>query len=154
MTREEISKLTDIYPPFLMIDGVRKIEPGRASSCYLNITGEEWYFKSHIPTRCLMPGTLLIEMMLQTSVLIFYSLRDFGGEKGIIQSVNSRLVKNITPPSIIESFCEIESFRRGIALTKGRLTSRGELLCSGDFKFVFPHLISPPIEAPRSRGVS
>jgi 3-hydroxyacyl-[acyl-carrier-protein] dehydratase len=147
MQKEEISKLIDIYPPFLMIDGVRLILPGKTSSCYLNVTGDEWYLKSHIPSRRLMPGTLMIEMMLQTAVLMLYTSDEFYDEKAIIQSIGSKLIRNINPPVLIESFCEVKSFKRGVALVEGSLTSGGEILCTGNFQYICPHLMPLPTKS-------
>jgi 3-hydroxymyristoyl/3-hydroxydecanoyl-(acyl carrier protein) dehydratase len=152
MGKEEISKLIDIYPPFLMIDGVREVSPGKTSSCYVNVTGEEWYLKAHIPSLCLMPGTLLIELMLQTAVLMLYTMEDFSGEKAIIQTIESKLIRNINPPTLIESFCEINSFRRGIAQIVGNVSSDGKLLCTGKFQYVCPHMMPLPLKSLNPEG--
>lgn len=149
--KEDISKLIDIYPPFLMIDGVKEILPGKKSSCYLNVTGEEWYMKSHIPTLCLMPGTLLIEMMLQTSVLMLYTLKDFNNEKAIIYTIESKLIGNINPPAIVESYCEIKSFKRGIASIIGSVSSDGKILCTANFQYICAHLMPIVIDSSKKK---
>jgi 3-hydroxyacyl-[acyl-carrier-protein] dehydratase len=56
--------------PFLLIDRVVNIEPGRAAVGIKNVSVNEPYFEGHFPVRPVMPGVLVIEAMAQTSAVL------------------------------------------------------------------------------------
>ena len=51
--------------PFLMIDYVTDVEPGKHAKGYKFLTNNEWYFPVHFPGGANMPGALQLEAMAQ-----------------------------------------------------------------------------------------
>lgn len=72
---EEIKKLLPHRHPFLLIDRVENIIPGKSCTAYKNISYDAWYFQGHFPNYPIMPGVLIIEAMAQAAgVLALYSI--------------------------------------------------------------------------------
>lgn len=68
---EEIKKLVPQRFPFIMIDRVLEIEPGKHVIAVKNISGNDMVFLGHFPEKAVMPGALIIEAMAQTAIILF-----------------------------------------------------------------------------------
>ena len=56
--------------PFLLVDRIEEIEPGKSATGIKNVTANEWFFEGHFPGRKVMPGVLIIESMAQTAAVL------------------------------------------------------------------------------------
>ena len=76
----DITTILDILPhryPFLLVDRVLEIEPGRRAVGLKNVTFNEPFFSGHFPGRPIMPGVLLLEAMAQVGgVLLLHELQN------------------------------------------------------------------------------
>jgi 3-hydroxyacyl-[acyl-carrier-protein] dehydratase len=68
---EEIKKIIPQRFPFIMIDRVLEIEPGKQATAVKNISGNDMVFLGHFPEKAIMPGALIIEAMAQTAIVLF-----------------------------------------------------------------------------------
>jgi beta-hydroxyacyl-ACP dehydratase FabZ len=71
--RYDIEWVLSILPhryPFLMVDAVSEIEPGRRIVALKSVTVNEPFFQGHFPEHPVMPGVLLIEGMAQAAALL------------------------------------------------------------------------------------
>jgi len=74
---EEIKKIIPQRFPFLMIDRVLDVEPGKHVVAVKNISGNDMVFLGHFPDKAVMPGALIIEAMAQAAIILF----DVGTDK-------------------------------------------------------------------------
>ncbi|MBL0714476.1 MAG: 3-hydroxyacyl-ACP dehydratase FabZ [Desulfosarcina sp.] len=58
--------------PFVMIDRVLELEPGRRIVTLKNVTINEPYFQGHFPGNPIMPGVLILEAMAQSAGVLTY----------------------------------------------------------------------------------
>ncbi len=72
---EEIQKFIPQRFPFIMIDRVLEIEPGKHAIAVKNISGNDMVFLGHFPEKAIMPGALIIEAMAQTAIILFATNR-------------------------------------------------------------------------------
>jgi 3-hydroxyacyl-[acyl-carrier-protein] dehydratase len=68
---EEIRKLIPQRFPFIMIDKVIDIQPGKEATAIKNISGNDIFFLGHFPQKAVMPGAAIIEAMAQASIILF-----------------------------------------------------------------------------------
>ncbi|MEW6586336.1 MAG: 3-hydroxyacyl-ACP dehydratase FabZ [Nitrospirota bacterium] len=66
-----IKRLIPQRYPFLMIDRVVSVEPGKEAVAVKNVSANEAFFSGHFPESPVMPGALIIEAMAQTSIVLF-----------------------------------------------------------------------------------
>lgn len=98
---EEIKKLIPQRFPFIMIDRVLEIEPGKNATAVKNISGNDMVFLGHFPEKAVMPGALIIEAMAQTAIILFAT--GGTGERGdkkplyFFGSVKARFLHPVVP---------------------------------------------------------
>src|SRR3569623_3225197 len=67
-----LKKLPHRYP-FLLVDRVVSLEPGKTIRTLKNVTINEQFFNGHFPNRPVMPGVLMIEAMAQSAALLAFA---------------------------------------------------------------------------------
>jgi len=89
--------------PFLMIDRVTEIEPGKRLLALKHITGNELCFLGHFPDRAIFPGVLVLEAMAQAvSLLDLVSKEDGGPPSKYLGSANAKFLVPIVPGDSLE----------------------------------------------------
>lgn len=68
---EEIKRLIPQRFPFIMIDRVIELEPGKRAVSVKNVSGNDIFFLGHFPDKAIMPGAAIIEAMAQTAIVLF-----------------------------------------------------------------------------------
>ena len=69
----EIEKIINIRRPLLFLDKVLKMEKGNSVTCLKMFSYNENFFQGHFIGNTIVPGTILIECMLQSIKLIYFS---------------------------------------------------------------------------------
>lgn len=72
MNIEEIKALLPHRYPFLMVDRVLEIVPGKSLTAIKNVTANEPQFPGHFPGRAIMPGVLMVEAMAQAAGILAF----------------------------------------------------------------------------------
>ena len=71
MTFEEVKAHLKQRFPFIMVDSVLELEPGRRIKALKNVAGNEIHFLGHFPDFAIMPGTSIIEAIGQSASILF-----------------------------------------------------------------------------------
>jgi 3-hydroxyacyl-[acyl-carrier-protein] dehydratase len=75
MIQMDIHEILEHLPhryPFLLIDRVLSVEPGKEIVALKNVTINEPFFPGHYPHHPVMPGVLIIEAMAQAAALLTF----------------------------------------------------------------------------------
>ncbi len=133
--KSELSRLLDIYEPFLFIDEVFNIIPGEKASSITRIEKDSWFFKSHLPSQgSYMPGVLITEVMLQTTVIPIYKKFTLSKlKKGFVYSFDVKLINPISPKhetQILTTHSSINSHKRGISHCESAVYYEDKILAS------------------------
>src|SRR4030042_3363351 len=147
----EIREILGLLPhgyPFLLVDRITEIEPGKRIVGIKNVTYNEPFFPGHFPGRPIMPGVLIVEAMAQTAgVLAFKSVpqEEQGKPVYFLGIDNVRFRKPVVPGDQLRLELEITKHRQSIwgfkgkALVDGKLVAEAELLAMlGDEKRLIP----------------
>ncbi len=134
----EIKEIMAILPhayPFLLVDRIVEIEPGKRVVGIKNVTYNEPFFPGHFPGRPIMPGVLIVEAMAQTAgVLVFNSLPEEDRKKNVffLGIDNVRFRKPVIPGDQLRMELEITRHRQSIWGFKGKVLVDGNLVAEGD----------------------
>lgn len=69
----DIRKIMEMLPhryPFLMVDRVNELEPGKRIKAHKCVSFNEPFFQGHFPGLPVMPGVLIVEALAQTGGLL------------------------------------------------------------------------------------
>lgn len=136
MEATEIRKYLPHRYPFLLIDRVLSVVPGKSLVAIKNVTINEPFFNGHFPQAPVMPGVLILESLAQASgVLIFKTenslptAEDWFFLAGID---NARFKKIVQPGDQLKLEVEIIRARRDLWKFKGIASVDNQLVCSAE----------------------
>jgi 3-hydroxyacyl-[acyl-carrier-protein] dehydratase len=124
--------------PFLLVDRLRVVEPGRRALGLKRVTGSEWLGHAASVPGGAMPGLLIVEALAQTSAGVLVGLLD--GASGAIgyfaaaNRVRFRALPRAGDTLLLE--VELTQYRRGVARLKGVASIGGLLSASAEFTAV------------------
>ena len=78
-----LEKLPHRYP-FLLVDRVLEVEPGKRIRALKNVSINEPYFMGHFPHRPVMPGVLMLEALAQAAALLSFADRNLQSDKNSV----------------------------------------------------------------------
>lgn len=123
-TEYNIEEILEVLPqrfPFVFIDRVIKLDPGKTVTALKNVNINEWYFPGHFPGTPIMPGVLILESMAQAGAfLILQDLKDPKKKGMLFTSIEkSKFRKPVIPGDQLIINLELLKFRLGSAKIKG-----------------------------------
>jgi len=127
--------------PFLMIDYVDEVLPGKYARGYKNMTLNEWFFPVHFPGGPNMPGALQLEALAQMLTVAITTLPGLKGKVTHALSHTVRFKKEVLPGEKFEIQTEVISWKRGICEGKGFAYTNGELACEADMLITIPEIL-------------
>ena len=125
--------------PYLMIDYVEEVIPGKSAKGYKDLKKDEWFFKVHWPNDPNMPGMLQIEALVQMCALSILTLPNNKGKVMYLTSANNiKFIKKILPNSKLYIETKIKSYKRGLAICEGAGFVQKQTVCKAEFNLILP----------------
>jgi 3-hydroxyacyl-[acyl-carrier-protein] dehydratase len=124
--------ITAVLPhrfPFLLVDRVVAIEPGKKVKAYKNVSANEAFFQGHFPGLPVMPGVLQLEALAQAAAVLASTFPDFDQKTHVAYLMSMDEVKFrriVVPGDRLDLDVEVVQQRKGIAKVKGQATVDGE----------------------------
>ncbi len=126
--RDVIESLIPHRPPFLLVDEILELEPGKRVVGRLTIRVDEWWFPGHFPGRPVMPGVLTIEAIAQAGAVAVLAHEDNAGKIPFFAGIDDcRFKRVVEPGDVLTLECEFTRMRGPIGKGEGRATVDGEL---------------------------
>jgi 3-hydroxyacyl-[acyl-carrier-protein] dehydratase len=134
--RAEIEAILPHREPFLLLDEVLVLEPGKRVVARKTVRPDEWYLAGHFPGRPVMPGVLIVEAMAQAGAVAVLSEEENRGKIALFAGIDDVRFKRIVEPGDeIELECTLETVRGPIGRGKARATVGGKLAARGTLTF-------------------
>lgn len=98
----DIKGIMKILPhryPFLLVDRIVELEPGKTLTAIKNVTMNEPFFQGHFPGEPVLPGVLILEAMAQAgSILACLSDREMIGRLAYFAGVDKARFRRVVRP--------------------------------------------------------
>ncbi|MDB2435129.1 3-hydroxyacyl-ACP dehydratase FabZ [Alphaproteobacteria bacterium] len=127
--------------PFLMIDFVEEVLPGKYAKGFKNLSFNEWYFPIHFPGSPNMPGALQLEALAQMLTVAITTLPSLKGKVTHALSHTVRFKKEVLPGDKFEIYTEVISWKRGICKGKGTAYTNGDIACEAEMVITIPEIL-------------
>ena len=123
----DIQEILELLPhryPFVLVDRVIALTPGKSIIALKNVTINEPFFAGHFPGRPLMPGVLIIEALAQAAGLLSFKTPEFNLTRGSIFYFagidGARFKRPVQPGDQLQLEAEILKIVRGVGKFKCR----------------------------------
>ncbi len=135
----DIKEIMDILPhryPFLMVDRIIDLIPGKSATGIKNVSINEPYFAGHFTDHPIMPGVLMVEAMAQVGACAILGEEKYRHQLAYLAGVDHvRFKRMAVPGDTLLISTELIKVRGNIGKAKGKITVNDELVCSGEFLF-------------------
>jgi UDP-3-O-[3-hydroxymyristoyl] N-acetylglucosamine deacetylase/3-hydroxyacyl-[acyl-carrier-protein] dehydratase len=131
---EEIMKVLPHRYPFLLVDRIIEVEPGKRIVGIKNVTINEPFFQGHFPGLPVMPGVLIIEAMAQVGgVLVMAGMPDRESKVVYFTSVNNvKWRRPVKPGDQLRLEIELMQVRGMMAKMSGVARVDGDIVCEAE----------------------
>jgi len=126
--RDVIEQLIPHRAPFLLVDEILELEPGKRVVGRREIRADDWWFPGHFPQRPVMPGVLTIEAIAQAGAVAVLADEANRGKVPFFAGIDDcRFKRVVEPGDVLTLECEFVRVRGPIAKGQGRASVGDEV---------------------------
>ena len=134
--RDVIQQILPHRDPFLLVDEVTELVPGRRVVAQRSVDASDWWFPGHFPDRPVMPGVLIVEAMAQTGAVAVLVDEENRGRIAFFAGIDDcRFKRVVEPGDTLILTCEIDQIRGPIGRGKATAHVGDELAARGTLTF-------------------
>lgn len=136
----DIAKILSVLPhrfPFLLVDRVLQVDPGKSLVGIKNVTVNEPFFQGHWPGRPIMPGVLIVEALAQAAGLMISGKVDLSDKITVLAAIDEvKIRKPVVPGDQLRLEVKCARLRGGSAHVQGTASVDGQLAAVAKMTFV------------------
>lgn len=131
-----IKKIIPHREPFLFLDSITELEPGKRAVGLKVIKEGDFFFPGHFPGRPIMPGVLIVEALAQVGAVVLLSKPENAGKIALFAGIDKvRFKKQVLPGDELVLETEVIKSKGPIGIGVAKATVDGELAARGEIMF-------------------
>lgn len=135
-TAKEIMEIIPHRQPFMLLDTVEELEPGKRAVAKKCVTYNEPFFAGHFPTEPVMPGVLIIEALAQTGAVALMTCEEYKGKIGYLAGIKeAKLKRKVVPGDVLYLETEMVKIKGPIGVGKCVAKVDGEVAATAELLF-------------------
>lgn len=135
----DTKQIMEIIPhrqPFLLIDVIEELEPGKRAVGKKCVSYNEPFFGGHFPEEPVMPGVLIVEALAQVGAVAILSEPEFKGKTAYFGAINSaKFKKKVVPGDVLTLELEIIKKKGPIGVGSAKATVDGKVAVIAELTF-------------------
>lgn len=136
MDKEAIKAVIPHRDPFLLIDEVTELEPGRHVVARKFLKPDESWFAGHFPGMPVQPGVLTLEMLAQAGAVCVLSLPENKGKVALFAGVDkARFRRTVLPGETLTLTVTLTKFRGPVGFGDAVATVDGKRAVTAEISF-------------------
>ena len=136
MGTKEIMEIIPHRQPFLLIDTIEELEPGKRAVAKKCVSYNEPFFNGHFPGEPVMPGVLIVEALAQAGAVAILSQPEFKGKTAYFGAINSvKFKQKVVPGDVLMLELEIIKLKGPVGVGKATATVDGKVVTQAELTF-------------------
>jgi 3-hydroxyacyl-[acyl-carrier-protein] dehydratase len=133
---EQIRHLLPHRYPFLLVDRILELEPGKRAVGLKNVTVNEGFFQGHFPPRAIMPGVLIVESMAQVGGVMVMTMPGMVDKIALLAGLdNVRFRRPVVPGDTLIAEVEMLWMRRDVGRVRAVARVGEEVVAEAEITF-------------------
>ncbi len=136
LTTKEIMEIIPHRQPFLLIDTIEELEPGKRAVGKKCVSYNEPYFAGHFPQEPVMPGVLILEALAQVGAVAILSCEGFKGKTAYFGGIKSaKFKRKVVPGDVLTLELEIIKQKGPIGVGSATAYVDGKVAVAAELTF-------------------
>ena len=132
----EIKQLIPHRRPFLLVDRILEIDPGKRIIGVKDVTPDEPFFQGHFPEFPVMPGVLVVESIAQTGTILMLKEMQGAGIPFLVGLDKAKFRRPVFPGDQLRLELTVRQKRRAYCRLDGKAFVGDELAAQAEISAV------------------
>jgi 3-hydroxyacyl-[acyl-carrier-protein] dehydratase len=122
--------------PFLLVDRITELVPGKSAKGYKNVTINEPFFQGHFPGHPVMPGVLILEALAQLGAAVVLGTEEHKDKLALFAGIDGvRFRRQVLPGDQLMLEAEVIRMKSVMGKASVKATVDGEVAAEGEILF-------------------
>lgn len=137
LNTKQIMEILPHRAPFLLVDRIDELEPGKRAAGCKGVTYNEPYFAGHFPQEPVMPGVLICEALAQVGAVAILSEEKNKGKLVLFGGINkARFRRKVVPGDMLRLEVELIKVKGPVGVGKATAYVGDQVCTEAELTFV------------------